>query len=488
MKKIFILSIFFFISAIPGAAQDTPVLNQSNLNQQLDILFKQARQNQRVQQDAQAISQAYSQTAASVNVQQFAGQLSNPQFDQLIKRFSKQPQQVKPFTNKPQQPASQPKASAEKPWQLALFVAATEQERIPNALSALRGQIAKGTLSHAVVLDITPPSHDEDAVRKTARLYFVYKAGNKASTKTFALDTDVTSDDLLNSLFQHLKTTDNSLYTGLVFSNHGSGMEMFYNDTYFDIPELISSLNQQELHVDVIELDSCHMSSLYTSYHLAKNAQVDYLAGSSNYEYGTPYNTRVFPLISFLNESPKVAVYKSVNRRSKQFDFWSGEYETTGYSALDMGPLQEPLQEWFKFYGFLVLSSPQIGEAFNNFFKKDGEWRSLNKLVRKQRDYIISHFEFLESDYADHARFSEMKRDFINACNTLLEATQQATLTQWCYSATYDTLYRDKIPNNDCLESISADRTQFEELLKEYDFDLKKELSRYADYYRFRRF
>ena len=478
MKKLLSFAVLF-LSVSVLQAHNLPLLTNANVKQQLDALFSRARQeaqNAQAEQAAQAIKNNFVSFPV-VSQQQPVSIYAQDSFKFVPHQNTNRP------AMKPRPAVKQ--GSATRPWQLAFFVAFPEGgERLSSALTALRGQIAQGFLNHAVLLDIMPPNGNEDEVRQTATLYFLYRKDRRAATETFSLDTDIDAVGLLQELFQNLKTTEEELYTGVLFDAHGSGTEMFYNESSFSVSEMLTALDLAQLHVNVLQLDSCHMGSLYSTYHLTRTGQVDYLAASSNVSYTTPHGTRVFPLVSFLNEEPQQAVYKAVNRMRIQYDFWEGGYDTTGYAALDMGPLQKPLQEWFKFYVFLRSTSPQVRKYFDNFFKKE-EWRSLNKLVRKQRNYIAANFDTLTEK---ESRFEEMKRDFIDASDALLTATQQATLTQWCYSATYDTVYRDQIPDNDCLESISADANQFTELLNEYGDELDSERYRYMDYYRLRHF
>lgn len=444
MKKLILLS-FLLLSNICGYAQKDITLTSHNLRQDLNFLFSQ--------------SNAGKKDDIKLKLQEIFAQ-----------------------SNLQPHPSAKPQPSAKKsaaqtniyttPWQVAIFLASDDANRLTEGLGVLKYQVTRGTLKHAVLLDIAPRGHSHQ--RKAAKLYFIHRQQGKTVMQQRAISTDILLEELLAALFSNLKAEGETLYTGIIFSAHGSGFGMAYNDSSVEVNDILASAHKQALHINVLELDSCHMSSLYTAYYASEYDNIDFLNGSSDYEYGTPEKTRLFPLLSFLNHEPKDAARLSVASRLKQFDFASGEYETTSYSTVHIPSLRQALIDWYRSYVFLQKSTDeQLVPVFNRFLKNDDTWRSLSFIVGKQKEYVATHFEELESNYN---KFDLIKREFIDASDKLLQALSEATVIQWCYSAQKGRIYQGSSAGTaDCMQSISTDRSQFKWLWEEQAEQLQED-------------
>lgn len=452
MKKkiIFLLSLLILFPT--AFAQNVSFLSSKNLKQEMNYLFEQSRQG-----NTEDIALQLQTTLSSHPVLAPSVSTTYSQTNNSSAGVSSSQSQASPTVSTP--------------WQVAIFLAVDDENRLAEGLGVLRHQVNRGTLRHAVLLDIAPRANA--SVRKTAQLYFIHRKQGKTVTQKRAISTDIALEELLEALFTNLKAQEDSLYTGIIFSAHGSGFDMGYNEDYgIEVNDILFSAHQQKLHINVLELDSCHMSSLYTTYYASHYQNIDFLSGSSDYEYGTPANTRLFPILSFLNHEPKEAVRLAVASRLRQFDFLNSGYDTTSYSAVYIPSLQQALLDWYQAYVFLQKSTDEkLVPVFNSFLKDKDSWRSLQFIVRKQKEYVVSHFDELESNYP---RFDTIKHEFIAASDNLLQALTQSTLIQWCYSSKRDRIYQGPSAGTaDCLQSISVSRYQFEQLWEEQAEELE---------------
>ena len=85
-------------------------------------------------------------------------------------------------------------------------------------------------------------------------------------------------------------------------------------------------------------------------------------------------------------------------------------------------------------------------------------WKSLSAQILKQRSYISSRLN-QDRDFTD---LYAAEKQFISACDTLLNALKAATLQKWCYSQPHNKIYTGSYPKQSgCLDSVSVTADQY---------------------------
>lgn len=359
-----------------------------------------------------------------------------------------------------------------KQWQLALFLAARNRS-IEETLSEIQSQITLGNVSVAAVLDMDPDgvvpekkcacsgnacSEKSPSAPLKITLYVLYRSSNglpRVEKTPLPLSADTAR--LWQTLLAGLKKAQSRYYTGLLIDAHSSGSRFLYGEqSSFTSQDLMQSLANAQMHVDFMELQSCHISSLLNQYRWARSGRVDYVAASSDVSYSSN-SFMYYRFLRFLDKTPQQAAVASVQDRAKLFAF-SPNYNTNNVAVIAVKKLQAPLDEYIRLYKELLTyeGSEETIKAFEGFFQAEySDWRSLKEIVRRQKQYVLS-----QMDPELYALY-ETQQQFAAACDKLLSALDQATLSQWCYSRRDNRLYTGVPPAGDCLDSVSVNSSQF---------------------------
>ncbi|MDO5765369.1 MAG: hypothetical protein Q4P84_06710 [Elusimicrobiales bacterium] len=463
MKKIFLLTVLLF-SVLSASAQTNTVVSRHNLRQEISRVFFRAQQA--------------SNAAASPAVQADQKFASTPEVatssltsDDLIRKIQRAYISRKPSVR------------PEKQWQIALFLADTNRP-LSETLGILRKKITEGTLRHAAVLDISPRAKKRQTQKENpaaaqeypAVFYFLYMGQKKPITEKIYADSTVDAPDQLAPLFEHFQNTQD-VYSAAIIDGHGSGFDMFYGENgWLDMEQILSSLQGAGLSLDVLNLASCHMGSLYNLHQLAQYKNVAYLVASSDIMTGNSERT-YYTLLQHLNAAPRQAAINAAASARKVHHF-DDSYSTNNVIALHLPGLFTPVQNWFNDYGRVMLagSARLQKDMLQVFDPRWGTWRSLNKILRRQTEYLLNSQEKLEWNGYE---LPELKQNCIQSARILEEALRENTLTQWCYSEQLGRVYVDQIPPNiDCLDGVSVTKKQLEYLVETETPALEKQLEK----------
>lgn len=453
MKKLLVVFVFFF-SAASLFAQETIFIKKENIRQELQQLFAR-EQEANTRLVSQEIQRSLQDTL-SIAAPQHRFSLRSPA--SAVAHTAAANSNVRPPV---------PNSNADKQWQIVMFLAA-EDRPFSETLGTVKWLINRGNLRRAALLRIP----DETAPQ--ALLYFVYKSPKGAVTERMSLDLSVPTRELLSALFQNLNARE-ALYTGFIVDAHGSGMDMYYaQNRWMDLEDLMHSLNTAQLKADVLNLDSCHMGSFYTVYHLARYHRVKYLLASSDFMYASS-ERMYYLLLNNLQYTPQKAALNTTRQMKALFDF-DPSYDVNNSLAMDMEPLYAPAKEWFESYGQLVVNMDKnIKEKLDApFDPRFGEVRSLHKIIRRQAEIIQqAEDEAFVSDW--DCPYNAMKENFVRRSYAFIDALDQSLLTQWCYSPRTGRLYSGRIPPNiDCSDGISVTKTQLAQLVEEHKTALEE--------------
>ena len=448
--------------ALPGFAQETRQLTAANFRQEMSRVFAQSRQARQ----AQIITQQATERGDLKNLTE------GTDFHNLYlqKNFSARPELFTKTYVAVASASSPQTQEVHKPWQLMILMAIDRPKVLKRVNKYLRIQVQKGNAQHAVFVDMTKKNQPQ--------LYFLFRKSNmQLGEIVWDIDEDINPQELLTTMFRHLKQNASSFYTGLLIHGHGSGWGINYNQQTITMRDLANTLKSENLHIDVAELSSCHMGSFYTAYHLSKSGLVDYLSASANLGYDNKGQSQ-FQLLRFLNHAPKEAVTKSVKYLPSQFDFEYMAYDYMTEVAMELKSLAGPLHQWITEYAILVSQSKELEKVFTRFLTnsayaysemekeisaKDRTWRSLKRLVKQEKKYVQDHFDELT---AEDVHFTEKKQRFIRASERLLDELDKSVLFQWCYEADEEKIYRTNMPGK-CLDGISVDKEQLDQLIQD---------------------
>ncbi len=366
-------------------------------------------------------------------------------------------------------PFQEPKQ--QRPWQLALFLAARNRD-IDETLTEIKGKMNWENVKLAAILDLTPDNNTSTqkcncekgsckkplASPQQITLYVLYRDGmiNRQEKYTFPLSNN--PDVLWKELLAKLKTGDKQYQTGVIIDAHASGYHFFYGkDNAFAAETVLRALASSKLHVDLLELHACHMSSLRNIYHWTKNTQIDYVVASS--DICTDSNSHMYyRVLRFLKDSPRQAAISSVKDRMNILHA-TNSTSTNNVSALSLAPLRRPLQNYVTEYKelFSFMGTEEMDKTFAGYFTDEyNDWKSLRAIVKKQRDYVNAHLE------PEMDSFYPQQLKFIAACDELLKSLSSATLAQWCYSQKDKKIYQGNAPaTSGCLDSVSTSSAQF---------------------------
>lgn len=465
MKKTLLLTVLLF-SVLSVSAQTNTIVSRHNLRQEISRVFFRAQQASNaaaapgIRAD-QKLSSTPGIAASSLRPDDLTGKIQRAYISQ------------KPAARRP-----------EKQWQIALFLADMNRP-LSETLGILRQKIAEGSLRHAAVLDISPRAKKRQTKKANpaaaqeypAVFYFLYMGQNKPVTEKISADSTVDAPDLLAPLFEHFQNTQD-VYSAAIIDSHGSGFDMFYGKNgWLDMRQILSSLQGAGLSLDVLNLASCHMGSLYNLHQLAQYKNVAYLVASSDIMTGNSERT-YYTLLKHLNAAPRQAAINAA-ASARNVHYFDDSYSTNNVIALYLPGLFAPVQNWFNDYGQVMLAGSERlqKDMLQAFDPRWGTWRSLNKILRRQTEYLLNNQEKFEWNGYE---LPKLKQNCIQSAQILEEALRESTLTQWCYSSQLGRVYVDYIPPNiDCLDGVSVTKKQLEYLVETETPELEKQLEQY---------
>lgn len=454
-KYLFIfITILFALPLTANESVKTKLLTNDNVKNEMQFLFKRLSAGKE----------------RNVNIK-LTGQLKK---DINITNFKKDITADFPVFKKKSQSYKSPvykKGNAENPWQILVFLADRDRS-LDETLNQLRYRIRQGTLSYASVL-VTPYVFRRDSV-KVEEMYFIYTNGDKIVSEHFKTDRLTSTDELLSMLAKNLQENNKHLYTGMIVDAHGDGENMVYKhngeEDLFSVINLLKPFEEKQVKLDLLVLDSCKMSSLFSLYYLTKTDMVDYLVASSDTMYAAR-SVMYYHILRFLDYQPYDAAVRSVRYRTQFLNF-SPLMDTTNAGVLDVQNLREPLQKWMNEYYSLVNKMPEVKDGLKQWFTDEDTLRSLSRTVARQKKYLQENFDEIgQWNNITDCHNNDIKNSFITASDKLLQSLEKSTLIQWCYSPKVDRLFWNKIPNNDCMESISVNQYQLDRL-----FDLEEDV------------
>lgn len=361
--------------------------------------------------------------------------------------------------------------SSGKSWQLALFLAARNRS-ITETLNEIKGQMNWGNVKLAAILDATPDGNspvtkcncEKGSCKKPlaapARitLYVLYKKGEFTHQEKYTFPLSDHSEQLWGELLKHLKAGQANYQTGVIIDAHASGYNFFYGEEgSFSSQQLVQTLTNSRLHVDLLELHACHMASLLNVYQWTKTAQIDYVVASSDVALSSN-DKMYYRMLRFLHNSPRQAAISATQDRMKILDF-DAHTNTNNVLALQLSTLRRPVQNYVTQYKELLSyqGTEDIEQEFESYFTSEMyEWKPLRNILEKQKQYVQTHFDPQTSS------FYETQQAFVSASEKLINAISAATLTQWCYSKKQNKVYQGKAPvSSGCLDSVSTAHNQF---------------------------
>jgi hypothetical protein len=318
--------------------------------------------------------------------------------------------------------------------------------------------------------------YDKDPL-KVEQMYFIYNDGTQPVIEHFQADHLQNTQELLSTLVNYMEEDTANLYTGVIVDAHGNGESMVYKkrqqETYFSVEQLLEPFREKDMKVDLLVLDSCKMSSFFSLYYLTKAARVEYLVASSDIMYATS-EVMYYHILRFLDYQPKEAAIRAVRYRPRFLQL-NPSMHTTNAGVLDLKRLREPLKEWTGEYYAVFHSMPEMDRELKKWFSQEDTLRSFSRTVSLQKKYVEENADKIGSS----CNRETIRQEFLQASTALLDALSESTLTQWCYSPKANRLFWERIPNNDCLESVSVDKGQLDLVLETN----ANELSDYARKY-----
>ena len=461
MKKL-IYTLFLCFSFFPLFAQTNSVLTDENASREISALFMQAHQAQLQEQTINLFKQN------PLNKKTFTLYTNLSPVNQSV-FFAGE--------NSPQ--------TAPRKWQLALILAA-DNHQIAETLNELRGQIQTGTLAQAVLLDITRlPEGDTRQVKANVKgkmkgkqkekngkessraglehgnFYFLFAQNGTVKTEKREISVNTSSQQIFNTVVDNLNKNTTRYYTGLYVHAHSNGFDLDTNTSdYLSVQDIVFSLADKKIKVDFLGLAACHTSSLQSVFTLSLSSQIKYLASSSDGEYAP---RTFYRFLRFLNQAPREFAFSFVDTWRKEIQWNPTAYNSTNMNVLELATLKNALTRYVALYDKLQsyqgAASQAIQQKFRQFFGNYYyDWKSLAVQIQKQRDYIASR---LTQD-RNAASLLTSEKNFIAACDTLLNALQQATLKHWCYSKPHNQVYTDVYPQNSgCLQSVNVTADQY---------------------------
>ncbi len=357
---------------------------------------------------------------------------------------------------------TQSETSLQHPWQIAVIWMLGNQE---NMLQDIEKSIKQGRTQWAVVADLRP-KYDGALPKQFSQMYltFFYKSGEKVLSKDVYLENLTEAKEYLDAIFKNFQLSSSQLHTGVVFSGHGSGIEMGNGDIWLHPSNIAFVASKYNLKIDIMFLDACYMASLDTIYYLT-DWGVDYMVAAPSIIYGIPGNHPV-PLILCLNEDVKESASCSVRKATKAFKKSleeGAEYKTFSFGLIDLSALSyQTLKTYLEYYNQISKADAQ----FKNTVPEGS--RPLNVIIHNQYEYIVNHSDRIPVSNSVKENFGH---NIAQLQGQLANAYQG--LEYFCYSKKTDQYYtqNERVPRKSkCKVGISSSRDQYENLLVHENF------------------
>lgn len=350
-----------------------------------------------------------------------------------------------------------------KKWQVAMFLAA-ETRPTEETLAILRRQITAGGLAQAVVISF------EEGEEREGNFYLIYDSEKGPVTEHKKVPVKTDEGTLFSMLFSHFNRYRSDYYTGLVVDAHGSGSCMFYaKEGEFTLWKMLEEIKKLPLSIDVLDIQSCHMGSVYNIYKLAEYDSVLYAILSSDINVGFS-EINYYHLLETLHLPPYQAAlnaFKLSEKKMKEIyqtaSVYSKNHTAQGEAhnaiLLSIKELKDGILSYLKAYGN-IQNEEGMQENLQKIFRHEDDWRSFLRVVNMQASFVQKNKD-LSDDRFIH---------FLEKSEEMKKSLYRSLLGQWCYSAKHDTLYVNNIPNNNngCINGISAIKYQIEWMLEDF--------------------
>lgn len=362
--------------------------------------------------------------------------------------------------------ASPTNKSTSPKWQIAMFLDA-EQRPTQETLNELRNQIIAGNLQQASVISFgkyNEKKNGKPAGKKCgkeknkgtassgpARLYFLYQKQGTPVTETMSINAASEIEPLLAKLFQHFKTSG-KLYTGFIVDTHGGGASMWYGqDKVLWTHSITDKLSELKLQVDVLDLQTCHLGSLYSVYPMAQSRMVQYAIVSSDYNIGSTQFMN-YRLLKNLHHEPKIAAKTA----SLEVGHLLNPALTTNSLVIHIPTLGNKIEKWLSSYA--AINNESLEQNLDTRVLPADQWKSVQRVITMQSDFAKKQTNTDATGV----------NNFIKYGQQLSAALSQSIVSQWCYSSKTDQTYYQHIPDNvGCINGVSTNQDHMHILLED---------------------
>ena len=327
---------------------------------------------------------------------------------------------------------------AKKPWQVLVAMGARKDpanESITHR--AIIKALRQGHIMRGVITAVQPLKKGEDS-----SVLYVYTIKNgRIYREQYTIARNVAPKDLIDALFGFISTSPTKdFYTAVIFSFHGDRQGMtvknYKQDDNILIKDIISATEKYNVFIDVLDLMSCEVDSLYNMLPVIKSNRVDYVLTSSN----IALTRSIFApaLLNFMNYAPQQAAKEALEQEQKnqKLDFVTTlqdkitPFETFNLVLLSMPELRKPILDWLPLMR-------EVGPFLN--------FEDSFALVKITKDDKTIYAPVTTSLYTTTKKMDEMVRGnssipqdlksrFLQANNLLKAKIHPTHIPQWCFS------------------------------------------------------
>lgn len=433
MKKIY-LFLLMILCIQPAFAQEKVIYaNKNNLRQELNALFDRADRAGRALNAAPApasFSAPADRAALGLkrNVKQAYTSKANKEVMRGVERFvGKMEQQIK---QQEERASAFPVRLPRKKWQVAFMM----MDGFPKtALLRLQNKVEDGSVAQVsfLVLDGVKEQDSENMTlaaqlaategeKLQGTFYMIYASANGAVTESIRFEMPDEKEAVFKLLFKNLSLHSKEFFTALILFAHGDGADMVDGDNAFgySIQEALDEVKEAGLHLDILDLASCHMGSVLTMYQLVRTNTADYLIASSDYA-ATGVFKRASRLLRFLDLRPKQAAMRSVTSNTMV----PLPFVRVNELAYDVRALREPFLQWAEKYAAMIKHGPK-GMHRELIDIEDYEtYRLFDDFVKEQMEYVQTRLDGNDP----------VNKEFLDSSARLLLELKNAKLAQWCF-------------------------------------------------------
>lgn len=432
MKKIY-LFLLITLCFRPAFSQEKVIYAaEDNFKQEMTALFDRADRAARAPGGAAAAFAARTDSAAlptrlgknSILTSESDKETAKA-IDRFIYKVERESKQQQEFAAS----GSAARAGRHKKWQVAFMI----MNFLPRtALMRLQNKVDEGTVQRAsfLVWDELEKPEEEDMTlagqlsgaaeqKLKGAFYMIYATPKGAVTESIRFCVAPRTEAVLDLLFKNLKLNSSDLNTALVLVAHGEGSTMTDGKGMFafEIDEVMEKVKESRLHLDILDLESCHMGSLRALYLMAQGGRVDYALVASDLGASSVWK-RDSRLLRFLNLGPKRAVTQTVSSIVAPPIPVAHANEL----AYDVQALREPLLQWIRHFAAAVKHGPQDMRKNLIDGKDEASYYLLDDLVREQIEYVETRLDVRDP----------VNKAFLDSSWRLLLALKTAKLAQWC--------------------------------------------------------